>query len=87
MALPVLTRQEVALHNKPGDLWVIVGNRVIDVSHFQEEHPGGPQVFASHGGRDATQVFRDINHSPDARERLKTLSVGVLRSEEKCLLS
>ena len=37
----LLSRDEVALHNKDGDLWVIVDDVVFDLSTWQEEHPGG----------------------------------------------
>jgi cytochrome b involved in lipid metabolism len=32
---------EVASHNKPSDLWIIVDEDVYDLSKFQDEHPGG----------------------------------------------
>lgn len=32
---------DVAQHNKPDSLWIIVDEDVYDVTKFQEEHPGG----------------------------------------------
>lgn len=32
---------DVAKHNKPDDLWLIVDEDVYDVTKFQDEHPGG----------------------------------------------
>lgn len=32
---------DVASHNKPTDLWIIVDEDVYDLTKFQEEHPGG----------------------------------------------
>ena len=32
---------DVAKHNKPDNLWIIVDEDVYDVTKFQEEHPGG----------------------------------------------
>ena len=32
---------DVASHNKPADLWIIVDEDVYDLTSFQEEHPGG----------------------------------------------
>ena len=29
-----ITVEEVAAHDKPGDVWIIVNNKVIDVSEF-----------------------------------------------------
>merc|ERR1719331_1899100 len=36
-----ITVEEVAAHDKPGDVWIIVNNKVIDVSEFVKTHPGG----------------------------------------------
>lgn len=30
--------EEIADHNQPGDLWLLINNKVYDVSHF--DHPG-----------------------------------------------
>ena len=35
------TRDEVAKHNKPGDLWIVIDSEVYNVSKFSELHPGG----------------------------------------------
>lgn len=35
-----ISREEVAKHNKENDRWVIINNKVYDVSRWQFEHPG-----------------------------------------------
>lgn len=35
------SKDEVSLHNRDGDLWVIIEDAVYDLSKFQEDHPGG----------------------------------------------
>lgn len=37
----VFSRDDVAAHNKDGDLWIIVEDKVYDMSSFQNLHPGG----------------------------------------------
>ncbi|KAM0789790.1 hypothetical protein ACM66B_006642 [Microbotryomycetes sp. NB124-2] len=45
--LPLITPEEVALHNNPAaGIWIIVEDRVYDCTHYTEMHPGGPEVFA-----------------------------------------
>lgn len=43
--LKPFTRDEVAQHNKQGDLYVIIDSYVYDLSKFALLHPGGPGVL------------------------------------------
>ena len=36
----VLTKEEVATHKKPDDLWIVVDDDVYNLTDFQTEHPG-----------------------------------------------
>lgn len=36
----VFTAGDVASHNKPGDLFIVVDGDVYDVTKFQDDHPG-----------------------------------------------
>ncbi len=42
---------EVASHNKPGSLWIVIDGDVYDLTKFQEDHPGmllpSPLVFVA----------------------------------------
>lgn len=51
------TFEEVAQHNKKGDVWVVVKGVVMDVGNFLEDHPGGVQAIMNFAGRDATEEF------------------------------
>ncbi len=46
---------EVAKHNTKDDLWIVVKGVVLDVTHWLDEHPGGPQALMNFMGRDATE--------------------------------
>ena len=50
----VYTRQEVSLHDKDDDCWIVVGGRVYDVTQWMDSHPGGRAILKHHGGEDAT---------------------------------
>jgi len=56
---------------------------VYDVTKYLEEHPGGSEVLLDHGGKYADEMFEDIGHSGDAKEKLKTLLVGELTVRER----
>ena len=40
---PTYTLKDVARHNSPEDLWIIIDNEVYNVSSFRHEHPGGAE--------------------------------------------
>jgi cytochrome b involved in lipid metabolism len=47
----VISKEEVAKHNKEGDLWFIIHGKVYDVSKFAEEHPGGVDILMERAGK------------------------------------
>lgn len=71
-AAKTYTYQEVA--DATG--YVIINDKVYDVSEFVNEHPGGDEIIVEFFGKDCTQEFEDIGHSPDAMKTLKKLYKG-----------
>jgi len=69
-----LTREEVAKHDSKEDAWVIIKNRVYDVTSFGLVHPGGEVIF-THAGRDATEVFACF-HAATTWNQLNKLYIG-----------
>ncbi|KAJ8444471.1 hypothetical protein Cgig2_024035 [Carnegiea gigantea] len=53
------TKAEVSLHNKRTDCWIIIKNKVYDVTSYVEEHPGGDAIM-THAGDDSTEVLHLI---------------------------
>ncbi|KIM85387.1 hypothetical protein PILCRDRAFT_778154 [Piloderma croceum F 1598] len=62
------TLQQVAKHNTPSSCWVIINNKVYDVTDFLTEHPGGSSIILKYAGRDATAAYEPI-HPPDALDK------------------
>ena len=60
------TAQDVAKHNKKDDCWVIVDGKVLDVTSFLPDHPGGEKAILLYAGRDATEEFNML-HDPKVR--------------------
>jgi len=68
--------QEVNKHNQPNDLWVIYQNKVLNITSFLYNHPGGPDLLLEHKGSEITFSFDDIGHSNKAKEIMKTFIIG-----------
>ncbi|KAI3657601.1 hypothetical protein MP638_005805 [Amoeboaphelidium occidentale] len=66
--------EEIAKHSKPDDLWLIIHNKVYDLTSFLHDHPGGSAILLKYGGKDATKAF-DVVHPPDIITKLLPPSV------------
>ncbi|KAJ9468991.1 Fumarate reductase [Diplonema papillatum] len=51
------TMEEVAKHTSAEDCWVVVGGRVLNVTKFLPEHPGGKEAILLYAGKDATEEY------------------------------
>ncbi|OQE43153.1 hypothetical protein PENCOP_c003G01048 [Penicillium coprophilum] len=76
------TLEEVQRHNKPDDVWIVLHNKVYDVTKYLEDHPGGSAILIEVAGTDATEAFEETGHSDEARDELVQYYVGDLPSEE-----
>lgn len=74
------TPAEVALHRQPQDCWLIVKNKVYDVTEFGNRHPGGSVIY-TYGGRDATDVFTAF-HDSSTWQLLQEYHIGELVAPE-----
>ena len=54
-----LTWEEIAKHNTPEDVWVVIEGSVYNPTAYLDDHPGGPVVLRSRAGRDATRDFNE----------------------------
>lgn len=78
------TLKEVKGHDDSKSTFLVIYDKVYDVTKFLEEHPGGEEVLLEQAGGDATDAFEDVGHSTDARELMKDYLVGdIVESERK----
>uniref|UniRef100_A0A3Q3G5A7 Cytochrome b5 n=1 Tax=Kryptolebias marmoratus TaxID=37003 RepID=A0A3Q3G5A7_KRYMA len=67
---------EIEAQNSFKSTWIIIHNKVYDVTKFLEEHPGGEEVLREQAGGNATESFEDVGHSTDAREMASSMVIG-----------
>lgn len=77
------TLEDIRVHNLSNDTWLIIHDKVYDITTFLEEHPGGEEVLLEQAGADATESFEDVGHSTDAREMLEQYYVGELHMDDR----
>lgn len=78
----IYTLDQIKTHDQPHDLWMIIFNKVYDVTDFCKDHPGGAEVMFDCGGVDATEAFEDVAHSDVAVQMLGPYYLGELHPSE-----
>ncbi|XP_054502933.2 cytochrome b5 isoform X3 [Agelaius phoeniceus] len=78
--------EEVQKHNNSQSTWIIIHNRIYDVTKFLDEHPGGEEVLREQAGGDATENFEDVGHSTDARTLSESFIIGELHPDDRSKL-
>jgi len=73
------TMSEVEAHNTREDAWIVVNDKVFDVTSFQKIHPGGKQPLIEYAGKDATEVFYSLHRSEILDKYMEKLCVGTLK--------
>merc|ERR1712228_616687 len=85
--LKIFSLEEVEKHKQSSgedkSIWMVIHDKVYDVTKFLDEHPGGEEILVEHAGQDATEPFEDVGHSTDARDMMKDYLIGELSEEDK----
>uniref|UniRef100_A0A1L8DYZ1 Putative fatty acid desaturase 2 n=1 Tax=Nyssomyia neivai TaxID=330878 RepID=A0A1L8DYZ1_9DIPT len=81
--LPEISLEEVANHDSSTDCWIVIYDRIYDVTKFLKLHPGDEYVLLEHAGRDATIAFRGTGHSQEAIDSLSKWQIGQLPEKER----
>ncbi|KAE7998661.1 hypothetical protein FH972_003182 [Carpinus fangiana] len=76
-ASKIYSKAEVSLHNKKTDCWIIIKDKVYDVTSYVEEHPGGDAILA-HAGDDSTKGFNGPQHATRVFDMIDDFYIGDL---------
>ncbi|KAL3310856.1 Cytochrome b5 [Cichlidogyrus casuarinus] len=85
--MPDISMSDVQEHNTRDSAWTVIDDKVYDLTNFLAEHPGGEEVLLERAGKDATQAFKDVNHSEDAQELKEKYFVGNLHKPRESIAS
>ena len=67
-------------HSSAGDLWLVVGGKVYDVTDFVDEHPGGVDAIMKRPGMDNTAGFNGPQHPERVHQLIGEYYIGRLAS-------
>ena len=81
--LPEYTLSQVAEHITPDDCWIVIYDKVYDVTNFLSQHLGGEFIILEYAGRDATLAFRSTRHGDDSYDLLEKYLIGILVENER----
>lgn len=72
------TVEEVKEHNTAKDCWIIVDDKVFDVTKFLTEHPGGKKVLLKMAGKDASKQFKTFHNASIMQRVGLPMQIGVI---------
>ncbi|KAL6662024.1 hypothetical protein ACP70R_001408 [Stipagrostis hirtigluma subsp. patula] len=73
------TMEEVSKHNTRKDCWIIIKDKVYDVTSYVEEHPGGDAILNNAGG-DSTEGFFGPQHGTRVFDIIEDFCIGELKA-------
>mmetsp|Transcript_8392 Transcript_8392/g.27853 ORF Transcript_8392/g.27853 Transcript_8392/m.27853 type:complete len:92 (+) Transcript_8392:1068-1343(+) len=66
------------IRRTPTACWIVIGDRVMDLTSYLGHHPGGSSVIQRLAGRDATRAYERAHHSRGADMKLADFTIGRL---------
>ena len=74
MTILELTMEQIIDNN-----YIVINNKIYDLTSFEKNHPGGEKVLQYYRGKNATEKFNKIhgNHENNSiKEKLETFFIG-----------
>jgi predicted heme/steroid binding protein len=81
----IYTASDVLQHNSESSCWVTHRGKVLDVTNFLMDHPGGEEFILKYAGRDVENAMKDEHehvHSESAYDMLDEFLIGRLGAGE-----
>ncbi|KAI8379697.1 uncharacterized protein BYT42DRAFT_613977 [Radiomyces spectabilis] len=78
------TTEDIAQHNTKASCWIVVDDKVYDVTDFVGDHPGGEDILLQFAGTNITSVLKDPQfqvHSDAAYDLLQEYCIGTVHPD------
>lgn len=76
----LVTKDQLAAHNKKDDVWMCIRGIVYNVTRYLDFHPGGREELMRGAGIDATELFNKVHPWVNYESMLQKCIVGKLSS-------
>ncbi|KAJ2769556.1 hypothetical protein IWQ57_003054 [Coemansia nantahalensis] len=73
-----LSMDEVARHNKRNDCWMVIRDKVYNVTRYLDFHPGGRGELMRAAGKDGTELFYSTHAWVNIDTMLEKCLVGFI---------
>jgi cytochrome b involved in lipid metabolism len=73
-----LTPMEISKHITEQSCWMLMGNKIYDVTSYLSQHPGGRNSILQYCGKDGAAAFTGLPHSSTAEQLLASYYVGIV---------
>eukprot|EP00521_Asterionellopsis_glacialis_P008849 CAMPEP_0195285944 /NCGR_PEP_ID=MMETSP0707-20130614/3593_1 /TAXON_ID=33640 /ORGANISM="Asterionellopsis glacialis, Strain CCMP134" /LENGTH=570 /DNA_ID=CAMNT_0040345521 /DNA_START=85 /DNA_END=1797 /DNA_ORIENTATION=+ len=70
------TMAEVAKRNSPEEAWIVIDERVYNITNFVAKHPGGDKVLWNMAGKDCTDAFANYHSAAIYKRWLPPYLIG-----------
>ena len=76
-------REEIEIHNKVNDIWIVISGKVYDVTLFMKYHPGGEGILMTCAGKDATIMYNKYHSYVQAEAMMGPFCLGTYDPRKK----
>lgn len=73
----------MAHHCTLNDCWMVIMDKVYDLTDFIDYHPAGQELMLEYAGTDATSAFNEKPHTIDAVYMLDKYLIGELVKQDR----
>eukprot|EP01080_Neovahlkampfia_damariscottae_P002475 gene2475-3184_t len=73
------TKEQVLKHNSYEDAWLIIENKIYDVTEYTPEHPGGDLILTK-VGQDSTVDYLEAKHPSYVSDMLEDFYIGDIKN-------